>query len=352
MQKKTKWREIEIFLDNQMQNQSNNNQNQEFQSFFNQISEAFHKFDQKIDQIQTNFRNYQIEIDSRFDIIKREGENNNEELKSNLTNDIREMHDQTSLQIDALQEEMRLKDLFISTQMNKNQDLMNEIEKNNERMELLQGIISELKENILQFENDVEQKSSEIKLREEVEMKKRKINDLIHFGLVNEAVKKIDFCIPIGQNWYTMNSKQCTLNYQNKTINVTSSSTHCDQDDHHPRHLFNGKLENENGGLRWGTDRGVCDPFILIQFNTPVLANLILISSRGQYYNEASARFEVLASNNGNDFVSLFKKSGVSWNTNERKLFPFYNEKKFSVYKIIFYTSFIVSLAELNLAEI
>lgn len=84
---KSKWREFENFLNYQMQSQPNNNQNQEILSIINQLSEAYHIFKQKIDQIQSNFENYQIEMDARIDDIKS-------------------------------------KDSFISTQMDTNQDLM------------------------------------------------------------------------------------------------------------------------------------------------------------------------------------------------------------------------------------
>ena len=109
----------------------------------------------------------------------------------------------------------------------------------------------------------------------------------------------------------------------------------------------------ERDGKRWGTEHKLLKADLLIEFNSFVIANLIYITAREDYYNEAPKKFEVLASNNNDDFVSLFEKDEVSWNSNEKKMFMFKNDVPFIYYKIIFYTNdqLPVSIAELNLCE-
>lgn len=144
------------------------------------------------------------------------------------------------------------------------------------------------------------------------------------------------------------------MQYDGQTIKVTGSPPYENLPNHYiPPFLFNG-IKDNLGGKNWAT-KSLKNEFIKINFSSPVIANFLYMTSRIKTReDQAPTCFEVVVSNNENDFVSLKKYENIEWNANESKIFYFDNITKYSCYKIIFHKTkigWLVGLSDLNLAH-
>ena len=109
-------------------------------------------------------------------------------------------------------------------------------------------------------------------------------------------------------------------------------------------------------GTQWESNKQNKDlpSYIKINFDIPVKANVLLLTSKSS--DAAPTDFEIFGCNEGENFVSLDKYNEVKWTENdEKQAFPFFNDKKFTTYKVVFYKSKSAgyfACAELNLGEV
>lgn len=181
-------------------------------------------------------------------------------------------------------------------------------------------------------------------------------------GELELDIFKYDFLIPTGKEWKKKIGENQTENTEyilsdnEKSFTVLSSSTFYNSDDHAPKNLFNGKTEL-NSGLRWASIQSPSSSqFILIKFEKPEAANALLMTSRHVSHEQAPIIFQILVSNNDNNYQILKKFSGIEWTKDSKKIFVFKNENPYSWYKIEFISSrspqYYIGLAELNLVKI
>lgn len=87
----------------------------------------------------------------------------------------------------------------------------------------------------------------------------------------------------------------------------------------------------------WATDANLESADIQIDFDSPLIASIILMSSRDRWYLQGPTSFEIFGISE-NSPVSLRRFDNVYWTPNETKLFAFYNRRSFSSYKVVFYS--------------
>lgn len=189
--------------------------------------------------------------------------------------------------------------------------------------------IKKLKEEIKRIEND---KNEEVK-------KVLEIIQELRFYLNYEYKSKYlkyKFFIPIGKQWNNVNDRDhITLTDNDTTFTVICSSS-LDDNYHCLKNLFTGKKEAE-GNVRWSSVQSPKSPqSITIRFSVPVAANVLSMTSRERWKDQAPTNFRILASNDQKSFVLLKKYAGIDWDVNEVKRFIFMNENSYSCYKIEF----------------
>lgn len=177
-------------------------------------------------------------------------------------------------------------------------------------------------------------KKIEDEKKEEIQNLTEKIKELQFY---QRDYYEYKFFIPYGKQWTKgNNSNQFTLIDNKQKFTVTASSS-CEG--HLVFNLFDGKKEIENG-TKWASCKNPPPPqYITIEFAIPVSANVLSMSSRNNWNDQAPTSFNILASNDNVNFILLKKYAGVTWLVNERSQFLFKNEKKYSVYKIEFLSS-------------
>lgn len=160
--------------------------------------------------------------------------------------------------------------------------------------------------------------------------------------------------IPIGQTWLVETRTKNTLIFNGKKIIVEASNVDKDnQETHYPHFLFNGINEIQNGN-RWATSSHQKSAYIFIQFSEPVLANILIMTSRnGNDCLQAPSSFEVFGIGRFGIKNSLRRFDNVKWSPNLTQYFTLNNSTEYTSFKIMFYSSDFPSkyfgLAELNL---
>lgn len=93
--------------------------------------------------------------------------------------------------------------------------------------------------------------------------------------------------------------------------------------------------------------------FAEIEFENPVIANLLSMTARTTIYDQSPRSFEIQG-NNGSHFESLKYFQNIDWESNENRVFYFKNSTPYKSYKIIFTATknFDVSICELNIGHI
>lgn len=240
------------------------------------------------------------------------------------------------------------------------ENIRDSIESRNKRLGMMPNIefsyflqkddeIKKLKEEIKRIEND---KNEEVK-------KLLEIIQEFRFYLNYEYKSKYlkyKFFIPIGKQWNNINDRNhITLTDNDTTFTVICSSS-LDDNYHCLKNLFTGKKEVE-GNVRWASVQSPKSPqSITICFSVPVAANVLSMTSRERWKDQAPTNFRILASNDQKSFVLLKKYAGIDWDENEVKLFIFMNENSYSCYKIEFTASLspnnYYGLADLNIGVI
>lgn len=209
------------------------------------------------------------------------------------------------------------------------------------------SIIKEDEEKIKKLEIKYEQSQSQIK----------KINLIIDSLLKNpfiatEIMKTINPLIPENQQWNINGPKEATLSFNSNTIIVKSSLTFENRIEVNPCYLFT------NGGWGcWAAHRNEFEnSFILIEFDSPVVANFLKIISRKQWYSETPQIIQIFAKNKNTDFVLLAKFDGISCGEFQTRFFRFDNSSSYSSYKIMFnkpcQNANTISLSKLNIGEL
>lgn len=105
---------------------------------------------------------------------------------------------------------------------------------------------------------------------------------------------------------------------------MTTSSTFEDIKNHYPHFLFNERMEDEDNS-KWATIPGQNTAYILINFKKQTLANVLLMASRNQCYNQSPNSFEIFRIDSFGNRITLKKKDGIIWKKNEKKYFRFKN---------------------------
>lgn len=198
-------------------------------------------------------------------------------------------------------------------------------------------------------------------IRKQVEFMYNKIEDLENqnkylstcLSVPSPHYQSIDL-IPIGQMWNINSITRNTLLYEGKTYIVEASNVKNNSNAFSPCFLFSAK----NGeGNSWETDSQQESAFIFIQFEQPILANVLkMTSKKGIWTTQAPMSFEISGINSDNEIKTLKTYYNVEWRPNETLSFPFVNNTtEFYCYKIVFFSSpnqNKFELAELNLGII
>lgn len=161
------------------------------------------------------------------------------------------------------------------------------------------------------------------------------------------------FFIPIGKEWGSNELTKCTLpTSEFGKIEVTVNSVYENWQSCHPKKMFNGQREKPPDDYGWTSNKPL-PSFVQIDFENPVLANLLSITARTTGYDQSPRSFEIQGSNDDH-FDSLKYYQNVDWEPSENKIFYFKNTTPYKSYKIIFTAtkSIDVSICELNIGYI
>lgn len=206
-----------------------------------------------------------------------------------------------------------------------------------------------------------EREKNDIKENELIEIKKE-IDKMKESQKSLELWKKIQMnhigdyqnMIPIGKKWTQGENINIFRLIDNKlTYEVSASSTY--NSNYYIEKLFNGQKE-PSGFNSWATVdlKNDKNPFIQIKFPIPTIINVLVFTSR-YFANQSPTSFEVFGINDQNQEKLLGSFIQSEWAACDKKLFPFFNEQPYNIYKIKFYSSSgntYIALAELNLGKI
>lgn len=189
----------------------------------------------------------------------------------------------------------------------------------------------------------------------QIQMLQNNVSKLIELSTLNQnSITQSNFLIPMGKTWETDGITKCSLQEtQHGSIHVIVNSVYKNWESCHPKNLFNGKLENSPNDFGWTSNKPL-PSFIQIEFEIPVIANVLSMTSRTTYYEQSPKTFSIQAKNDNEQYKTLRVIKNENWQPSENKLFPFNNSEPYKYYKIEFTEtkSIDVSIVELNLAHL
>jgi hypothetical protein len=115
------------------------------------------------------------------------------------------------------------------------------------------------------------------------------------------------------------------------TGRVSSSTIWKNQDDHGPLNAFDGV-----GNGQWAPESSDVNPWIRIDFPSPVKCDILKIRSRvNQCFDQAPTKIKVWGSRDGQIFYKLDTIIGFVWVQGEWKEIPFRNSESWLTYRIV-----------------
>lgn len=251
--------------------------------------------------------------------------------------------------------------VFLSSSlMNTTIDLLEEIAKLKndftQELEEIKSVHKKQKEEEMKITNLIKDQNQDLK--KEIDQLKTELNNIkkqqqiekIEQGKFN--YDQIKILIPKNKIHKINNAESIEIiDDDNKIYKVTSSpSLNHEHPGHNLKNVFNGQKEMYGDVSCWVSARNDKNAFIHIEFPTPVVANILEITSRTIWFSESPTVFEIFGINENKE-KSLKKIYQFSWSASEKKLYTFSNEKQFKIYEIKFYKSEVdcIGFSEINL---
>ena len=112
------------------------------------------------------------------------------------------------------------------------------------------------------------------------------------------------------------------MEYNNKWYKVSCSSTCITHTGHNLKNLFNEVKETSSYTVDcWVSDKNDQAPYIDITFSQPVIANVLLITSRQKWFEESPSVIRTFGKNNEQHSQKLDEIMINNWHASESRSF-------------------------------